>query len=112
VRWGLTALYSLVAVVTVGPHLNEPCDWLQLFGRLADAHSVRRFWSHSWNQTGRSTTELPIQYLLHDILKVKRYLFIQLRQGIRSILLGLLDALLRLHSSPRKNFFIGQALAI
>jgi hypothetical protein len=37
----LTALYLLVAVVTVGLHLNEPYDWPSQFGRLIDAYPVR-----------------------------------------------------------------------
>ena len=71
VRQGLAALYSLAAAATARLHLYESCDWLPLFGRLTAAYPVRRFWSHSWHQMMRSTAEPSVQYLLHDIPKIK-----------------------------------------
>ena len=68
---GLTALCSLAAVVTVGLQLCESCDWPPLFGWLTAAYSISRFWTHSQHQMMHSTAELAVQYLLHDVLKIK-----------------------------------------
>jgi hypothetical protein len=117
-RWALISLYSLFAAVTVGLHLYEPWEWPPLFGRLSDACSVRRFWAHTWHQMMRSTAEPPVNYLLHDVLKMRRgtylsnygkvfgaFFWAYLMHVYGSILAGGKDA-------GDWNFFMGQAVAI
>lgn len=36
--------YRLVSIVTVGLGMNSPSDWPPLFGRIADAYTLRQFW--------------------------------------------------------------------
>lgn len=42
----LSLLYDVLALTQVTLFLSEPADWPPLFGRLADAWSVRQFWGY------------------------------------------------------------------
>jgi len=39
-------LHNFLARVFVGLGLDEPHEWVPLFGHLSDAYTVRRYWSH------------------------------------------------------------------
>lgn len=40
----LDSHYRLVSIITVGLGLNSSSDWPPLFGRIADAYTLRQFW--------------------------------------------------------------------
>lgn len=40
----LNILYHTVGIVSVTLHLTAPEDWPDVFGRFADAYTVRRYW--------------------------------------------------------------------
>ncbi|EMD58400.1 hypothetical protein COCSADRAFT_176603 [Bipolaris sorokiniana ND90Pr] len=42
--------YILASIVCVGLGINRPEDWPPLFGRLAEATTVRSFWGKFWHQ--------------------------------------------------------------
>lgn len=53
-RWTMTALFSLVAAITVPLHIFSPSAFPPLFGSFAHAYTVKRFWAYTWHQMMRS----------------------------------------------------------
>ncbi|PSN66993.1 hypothetical protein BS50DRAFT_588029 [Corynespora cassiicola Philippines] len=63
--------YILASIVCVATGINRPEDWPPLFGRLAEATTVRSFWGKFWHQMIRK----PLTGLtgsLVDALGIKR----------------------------------------
>ncbi|KAA1468428.1 hypothetical protein DENSPDRAFT_927349 [Dentipellis sp. KUC8613] len=51
--------YSLCAVLAVGAGLSGTDAWPDMFGRWADAWTVRRFWGRTWHQLLRRNVTSP-----------------------------------------------------
>ncbi|CAA7260701.1 unnamed protein product [Cyclocybe aegerita] len=49
----INVLHILYSLLSVGLGSTEPQEWTPLFGRLWDAHTVRRFWGRVWHQMMR-----------------------------------------------------------
>lgn len=52
-RWTMSALFSILAAVTVPLHIYSPSAFPPLFGSFENAYTVRRFWAHTWHQMMR-----------------------------------------------------------
>jgi hypothetical protein len=49
--WALfTGLHDVLAILFVGIGLDEPDDWPQLYGRVDQAYTLRRFWGKFWHR--------------------------------------------------------------
>ncbi|KAL5405915.1 hypothetical protein PMIN03_008117 [Paraphaeosphaeria minitans] len=51
---------------------QQPDAWPATFGSLAEAHSLRRFWSHCWHQQVRRILAVPPMYVLASLPKSLR----------------------------------------
>lgn len=49
----LDSMYRLAAAFTVAIGHNKPWEYTPLFGDLASAYTVRRFWGQSWHSLSR-----------------------------------------------------------
>ncbi|KAK6004355.1 hypothetical protein QM012_008217 [Aureobasidium pullulans] len=56
--WVMSALFSVVAAITVPLHIYPPSAFPPLFGSFAHAYTMKRFWAHTWHQMMRSI-QLP-----------------------------------------------------
>ena len=53
----LSIAHHALAVLFVGVlHLDEPEEWPPFFGRIQEATSLRRFWSHTWHRITRRSS--------------------------------------------------------
>ncbi|KAL1305735.1 hypothetical protein AAFC00_007319 [Neodothiora populina] len=71
-RLAMDLIYSIAASVFVGIGLYNPSDYPPLMGKKRDAYTVRRFWSHTWHQMLRPIAEPPTNYIVHNILHIKK----------------------------------------
>ncbi|KAA1478062.1 hypothetical protein DENSPDRAFT_875553 [Dentipellis sp. KUC8613] len=46
----LNLQYNVCSVVAVLVGYSDPADWPDLFGKWADAYTIRKFWGRSWHQ--------------------------------------------------------------
>ncbi|KAH7014665.1 membrane bound O-acyl transferase family-domain-containing protein [Macrophomina phaseolina] len=62
----LTLPAALLCVgIGIGPaRWRQPEAWPATFGSLAEAYSLRRFWSHCWHQQVRRTLGVPAAFVL------------------------------------------------
>ena len=45
----LSCCHNFLAILFFGSSLDSPAEWPPLFGSLADAFTLRRYWSHFWH---------------------------------------------------------------
>jgi len=46
----IQSMHSFVATLAVASGWTAPSEWPELFGPLAEAYTIRRFWSRTWHQ--------------------------------------------------------------
>lgn len=72
VRWTMDIPYRVVACINVAGGWSRPSDWPPLFGFWKDAWTIRRFWSHTWHQSMRLHAEPPVNFVVHNILGIRK----------------------------------------
>ncbi|KAJ5832818.1 hypothetical protein N7474_001129 [Penicillium riverlandense] len=88
--------YRLVSIVTVGLGMNSPLDWPPLFGRIADAYTLRQFWGTFWHQLLRQPFTAISNWIARDIMHLPRPSVLERYTNICLVFLqsGLLHVLL------------------
>ncbi|KAJ5619896.1 hypothetical protein N7510_003880 [Penicillium lagena] len=64
--------YRLVSIVTVGLGMSSPPDWPPVFGRMADAYTLRQFWGTFWHQLLRQPFTAVSNWIARDIMHLPR----------------------------------------
>ncbi|KAK8076794.1 hypothetical protein PG994_004066 [Apiospora phragmitis] len=115
----LSLIYSTIATSQVLFFMSEPGDWPPLYGPLAEAWSVRRFWGIRWHQTSRKTFGSHARQLLKysgispDSF-IGRYASLTVVFAMSGALHWVADRILRVPwaESGSMPFFLLQALAV
>ncbi|KAJ5763071.1 hypothetical protein N7533_001752 [Penicillium manginii] len=64
--------FRLSSIVFVSLGLDEPSNWLPVFGRMKDAYSLRNFWGKFWHQMLRQPFTTMSNFLARDVLHLPR----------------------------------------
>ncbi|KZT51239.1 hypothetical protein CALCODRAFT_503763 [Calocera cornea HHB12733] len=69
---GMLLMHSLAAVVTVPLFMYGPEDWPNMFGRVRDGYTVRKFWGRTWHQLHRRFLTMHAKYFAQDVMGFAR----------------------------------------
>ncbi|KIW28585.1 uncharacterized protein PV07_08238 [Cladophialophora immunda] len=62
--------HSTTSLVGVFLFQDDPADWPPLYGRLRDAYTVRRYYSHFWHRVMRTAFVSNAKFLLFGLLRI------------------------------------------
>ncbi|KZO97793.1 hypothetical protein CALVIDRAFT_562690 [Calocera viscosa TUFC12733] len=65
-------MHSLAAAVTVPLFIYGPEDWPDMFGRLQDGYTVRKFWGRTWHQLHRRFLTTHAKFFAQEVLALPR----------------------------------------
>jgi hypothetical protein len=66
-----TLLHSALSIIFVGPGLDTPEEWPPLFGSIAEAYSIRRFWARFYDRIVYRTLSTYAELLLRPLSDAK-----------------------------------------
>lgn len=67
----LSTAHSLFSVIGVLILEDDPADWPPLFGNILDARSVRRWYSHFWEQLMRKAFTINAAFFTRRVLRIR-----------------------------------------
>jgi len=65
-------VHALAAAITVPLHIYKPEDWPDMFGRVRDGYTVRKFWGRTWHQLHRHFLTAHAKFFAQDVLGLTR----------------------------------------
>ncbi|KAL5120406.1 hypothetical protein ACEQ8H_001696 [Pleosporales sp. CAS-2024a] len=106
--WLYEALHSCFAALFVALHLDEPHEWgMSLFGSVAEAYTVRRYWGKHWHGYIYMTFSGHVKVLTRTWLGMRRSLFTRLVENTLVFAAsGLLHSLVRYVQDPQSEDYM------
>ncbi|EJU05269.1 hypothetical protein DACRYDRAFT_61705 [Dacryopinax primogenitus] len=65
-------MHALAAAVTVPLFIYKQEDWPDMFGRIRDGYTVRKFWGRTWHQLHRHFLTAHAKFFAQDVLGLTR----------------------------------------
>jgi hypothetical protein len=72
----VSILHGVLSITAVSLHFDEPEDWPSMYGSLADAYSLGRFWSRFWNRWAYKIHCTFAKHLAFKVLEISRGTFV------------------------------------
>ncbi|KAJ5586704.1 uncharacterized protein N7459_002469 [Penicillium hispanicum] len=72
VRICIDSRVRLFSILHVGLGLSSPLDWPPMFGRMADAYTLRNFWGVFWHQNLRQSLTAVSSWITRDVMHLPR----------------------------------------